>query len=206
MRREYATRGLRRRELAADPMEQFRAWFDAAVAEDILEPNAMTLSSADQDGEVTSRTVLLKDYDERGFVFYTSYASRKARQMAANPRVALLFAWLPQERQIGITGRVEKVSTAKSLEYFAGRPFSSRIGAWVSEQSQVIGSREVLERKFEEMREKFSEGEVPLPENWGGYRVTPETVEFWQGSASRLHDRFRYRREKAGWRIERLAP
>lgn len=206
MRREYATGGLRRKELNPDAMEQFRSWFDTAKEADLIEPNAMVLSTADTAGQVTARTVLLKDYDERGFTFFTNYGSRKARQMASNAQVALLFAWLPQERQVNITGRAEKISTAASLEYFQSRPYSSRLGAWVSEQSAVIASREVLEEKFAELRERFGEGEVPLPEHWGGYRVRPETVEFWQGSASRLHDRFRYTREAEGWQIERLSP
>ncbi len=207
LRRNYRPAGLTRESLAADPIAQFRGWFDEALAcPAICEPNAMTLATAGADGWVTARTVLLKAFDERGFVFFTNYASTKARQMAENARAALLFPWLALERQVAIAGAVEKVSTAESLAYFASRPFASRVGAWVSRQSSVITSRKLLEMKFEEIRRKFAAGEVPLPDFWGGYRVVPETIEFWQGAADRLHDRFLYSREKDGWRIERLAP
>jgi pyridoxamine 5'-phosphate oxidase len=207
LRREYSARGLRREDLAGNPIEQFRAWFKEVQAAELLEPNAMSLATADADGHVTARTVLLKAVDERGFVFFTNYDSAKARQMAANPHVALLFPWLALERQVTISGRVEKISTAESLAYFASRPFGSRLGAWISHQSKVIPSRKLLELQFEKMRQKFANGEVPLPDFWGGYRVTPLTVEFWQGAASRLHDRFQYSRGADGeWVIERLSP
>ncbi|MDR2463889.1 MAG: pyridoxamine 5'-phosphate oxidase [Verrucomicrobiales bacterium] len=207
LRREYATRGLRREDLAENPVAQFRAWFKEAQAAELLEPNAMSLATAGADGRVTARMVLLKAFDERGFVFFTNYDSAKARQMAENERVALLFPWLALERQVSVSGRVEKISAAESLAYFASRPFGSRLGAWISQQSRVIPSRKLLELKFEEMRRKFANGEVPLPGFWGGYRVAPLTVEFWQGAASRLHDRFQYSRGADGeWVIERLSP
>jgi pyridoxamine 5'-phosphate oxidase len=205
-RREYGARSLRREDLREDPVAQFRIWFEEAVAADLLEPNAMALSTADAKGKVTSRTVLLKAYDERGFVFYTNYTSVKAAQIAENPRVALLFTWLPLERQVAISGRAEKIGSAESLAYFLKRPLGNRVGAWVSQQSKIIPSRKLLEMKFEEMMRKFADGRVPLPDEWGGYRVFPETVEFWQGNASRLHDRFLYSREAGGWRIDRLQP
>ncbi len=207
MRREYATRGLRRAELAADPFAQFRAWFDTAAAAELPEPNAMTLSTADAAGQVTSRTVLLKHWDAEGFVFFTNYGSLKARQIAENPRVSLLFTWIPQERQIAITGRAEKTSASISDEYFRARPRTSQLGARASAQSCPVESRAVLEAQFAEERARFAEGEVARPEGWGGYRVVPGTIEFWQGSASRLHDRFRYTRaQEPAWKIERLSP
>lgn len=206
LRRDYTTRGLKQEDLAADPVEQFRQWFAQAEEANLLEPNAMTLATADADGKVTARTVLLKAYDERGFVFYTNYGSRKARAMAENNQVSLLFTWLPLERQVAINGQVEKISPAESLRYFTSRPLGSRIGAWVSRQSEVITSRSLLEAKFEELKRKWADGEVPLPDFWGGYRVVPEEIEFWQGAASRLHDRFFYRRKGEGWTIQRLSP
>jgi len=207
MRRDYSTRGLRREDLAEDHIAQFRQWLLTAIDADLLEPNAMALSTADAAGRVTSRTVLLKAFDERGFVFYTNYGSRKARQMAENPQVALLFTWLPLERQVCITGCAEKVTMMESLAYFMSRPFGSRLGAWGSQQSRVIPTRALLEEKFAEMKAKFANGEVPLPTDWGGYRVVPDSIEFWQGSASRLHDRFLYTRASEGdWKIERLSP
>lgn len=207
MRRNYSNRGLRRVDLAEDPIAQFRQWLQTAIDAELLEPNAMALSTANAAGRVTSRTVLLKAFDERGFVFYTNYGSRKALQMAENPQVALLFTWLPLERQVCITGCVEKVTMMESLAYFMSRPFGSRLGAWVSQQSRVIPTRALLEQKFEEMKAKFADGEVPLPTDWGGYRVEPDSIEFWQGSASRLHDRFLYERtSEGGWKVERLSP
>ncbi|GAB4240216.1 MAG: pyridoxamine 5'-phosphate oxidase [Candidatus Methylacidiphilales bacterium] len=207
LRREYSGRGLDRESLAADPINQFRTWFEQAREANLLEPNAMTLATADRSGRVTARTVLLKAFDARGFVFFTNYGSRKATQIAENPQVALLFTWLQLERQVEITGTAEKISTAESLAYFASRPFGSRLGAWVSQQSQIIPSRKVLEMKFEEMRRKFANGDVPLPDFWGGYRVVPHSIEFWQGCPSRLHDRFLYQRDSTGtWTIARLSP
>jgi pyridoxamine-phosphate oxidase len=207
LRENYESGALHREDLDADPVVQFRKWFEEAVASGkVCEPNAMTLATANAAGRVTARTVLLKAYDEKGFVFFTNYTSVKARQIAENPQVALLFPWLPLERQVSIQGRAERISAAESLAYFVSRPFTSRVGAWVSHQSRVISSRKLLEMKFEEMRRKFANGEVPLPDFWGGYRVVPEAVEFWQGRTSRLHDRFLYTREGGGWRIDRLSP
>lgn len=206
LRRDYTTRGLKVEDLVANPVEQFRQWFTQAEEANLLEPNAMTLATADARGKVTARTVLLKAYDERGFVFYTNYGSRKAQAMNENEQVSLLFTWLPLERQVAINGRAEKISAAESLRYFASRPFGSRIGAWVSRQSEVISSRALLEAKFEQLKQRWSDGEVPLPDFWGGYRVVPEEIEFWQGAASRLHDRFFYQRGEQGWSIKRLSP
>jgi pyridoxamine 5'-phosphate oxidase len=207
LRREYNSRGLRKEDLLPNPLDQFRKWFKEAQAAELLEPNAMSLATADAKGKVSARTVLLKAFDERGLVFFTNYESAKARQLAGNPHAALLFPWLALERQVTISGSAEKISTAESLAYFASRPFGSRLGAWISQQSKVIPSRKLLEMKFEEMRRKFANGEVPLPNFWGGYRIVPETIEFWQGAASRLHDRFQYSRNAQGeWEIERLSP
>jgi pyridoxamine 5'-phosphate oxidase len=207
LRHSYEAGALTREGMAADPVAQFRRWFDEAVAcPTLCEPNAMTLSTSDAAGRVTSRTVLLKAFDEKGFVFFTNYSSRKAQQIGENPHVALLFPWLVLERQVAITGRVARISAAESLAYFVSRPFSSRVGAWVSHQSKIISSRKILEMKFDEMRRKFADGQVPLPDFWGGYRVEPETVEFWQGRVSRLHDRFLYSRVAGSWQIDRLSP
>ena len=206
LRREYDRNPLRREDLNPDPVGQFRLWFEEARAAEIPEPNAMTLGTASSGGVVSCRTVLLKAYDERGFVFFTNYGSRKARQLAENPRASLLFPWVALARQVEIAGPVEKISAAESLAYFLNRPLGSRLGAWVSDQSEVIPSRNVLLAKFEEMKRKFANGEIPKPEGWGGFRVKPETIEFWQGGHDRLHDRFFYVREGDSWKISRLAP
>jgi pyridoxamine 5'-phosphate oxidase len=207
LRKEYSTRGLGRETLKSDPMDQFRLWFQEAIAAQLLEPNAMTLATANREGRVKVRTVLLKAFDERGFVFFTNYTSQKARDLAENAQAGLLFPWLALERQVSISGSVEKISVTESLAYFSSRPFGSRLGAWVSLQSSIIPSRKFLEMKFEEMKAKFATGEIPLPDYWGGYRVVPKTIEFWQGSANRLHDRFQYSRlEDDAWKIERLSP
>jgi len=205
LRREYDGEPLTRKNLHADPIEQFRLWFEEARSAGIIEPNAMTLGTAGADG-VSCRTVLLKAYDQRGFVFFTSYASRKARQIAENPRASLLFPWVGLARQVEIAGPVEKTTPAESLAYFLNRPFGSRLGAWVSDQSRVISSRQVLLSKFEDLKRQFSNGEIPKPEGWGGYRVVPETIEFWQGGHDRLHDRFLYKKENGIWTLSRLSP
>ncbi|MET4026356.1 pyridoxamine 5'-phosphate oxidase [Marinobacter sp. MBR-99] len=206
MRRDFESEGLDREHLNDDPVIQFQAWFEDARNAGILEPNAMSLATTGTDQMPDLRTVLLKYFDSHGFVFYTNYGSRKARELDENPRAALLFPWIGLNRQVRIQGRVEKVSKAESLKYFASRPRGSQLGAWVSEQSKAITSRGLLEQKVAEMKRKFSSGEIPLPSFWGGYRVVPERIEFWQGRPSRLHDRFEYVREADGWTIQRLQP
>ena len=205
LRKEYTRAGLRRGNLHESPIEQFRLWFVEARAAGLVEPNAMVLSTMDGK-RPSSRTVLLKAFDENGFVFFTNYESRKSQDISLNPNVSLLFPWYPFERQVSVLGRAERISAAESLAYFASRPHGSRLGAWVSQQSSVINSRRLLEMKWEEMKRKFSQGEVPLPSFWGGYRVVPKEIEFWQGRENRLHDRFRYTLAAQAWTIERLAP
>lgn len=207
-RAQAMAHGLSRTELAADPICQFQYWYQEAIATGIPEPNAMSLATVAADGQPWVRTVLLKLYDQAGFVFFTNYESRKSRQIAAQPKVALLLPWVALARQVQITGRARRIPTAESVRYFATRPRGSRIGAWASPQSRVIGSRALLEAKVEEVRRKFAAGEIPLPGFWGGFRVEPETMEFWQGRENRLHDRFLYRRDApaAEWHVERLAP
>ena len=207
LRKEYLKDGLRRPDLDACPVRQFQKWFEQAMAADLVEPNAMTLATVDAQMRPCLRTVLLKYFDASGFVFFTNYESRKAAHIAANPQVSLLFPWLALERQVAVVGRAEKISGAESLRYFLSRPRDSQLGAWVSRQSSVISSRSVLEMKLDALKRKFSQGEIPLPTFWGGYRVVPESVEFWQGGAGRLHDRFLYQHQPDGtWQIERLAP
>lgn len=206
-RKEYIQGGLHRADLADDPFAQFTLWFQQAEAAELDEPNAMCLATVGGDGQPSTRIVLLKGFSDAGFTFYTNYQSRKAQELDANPRVAANFFWLPLQRQVNVVGSVVRVSKAESLKYFLSRPLGSRLGAWSSPQSKVIGTRQLLEAKLDQMKRKFANGKVPLPDDWGGYRIVPETFEFWQGGAKRLHDRFLYRRGADGiWMPERLAP
>ena len=207
LRRSATGFGLDREDLAADPVLQFEDWFGYACETVAMDPNALSISTVDVKNRPSSRTVLLKYFDENGFVFYTNYESKKSVQIEANPNVALLFFWSDAARQVKIRGKAERISTKETLKYFVARPRGSQIGAWVSAQSSVITSRSLLENKFQEMKEKFSNKEIPLPSFWGGYRVIPEEIEFWQGRRNRLHDRFQYTKQDDGlWTIERLAP
>jgi pyridoxamine 5'-phosphate oxidase len=207
MRAEYGHGALHREDLKPSPVEQFTLWFEQAGQSKILEPNAMSLATATADGKPSLRTVLLKGYDSRGFVFFTNLESKKAQQISENPNVSLLFLWLPLERQVIINGTAAKLSVTEVLAYFLKRPLDSQLAAWASPQSHVITSRKLLEMKWQELKRKFSSGQVPLPSFWGGYRVQPLECEFWQGGSHRLHDRFRYSRRPDGvWVIERLAP
>jgi len=205
-RHEYLKGGLEQSDLLAGPVEQFDLWFNQAKDTDIPDPNAMILSTVSSEGQPSQRTVLLKYYDEDGFVFFTNKESRKAQEIERNPRVNLHFVWLELERQISISGTAAPITAAESTRYFISRPRDSQIAAWVSNQSSVISSRKLLMQKFAEMKNKFSRGEVPLPSFWGGYRVVPSSIEFWQGRENRLHDRFLYVRTDGGWDVERLAP
>lgn len=207
LRAEYAREGLREEDLADNPFTQFEGWFAQARDAGLEEPNAMCLATADEAGRPSTRVVLLKEFSRRGLTFFTNYESRKAREIDANPSVAANFLWLPLQRQVNVTGRAERISKTESMRYFLRRPFGSRLGAWTSPQSKVITSRQVLETKLDQMRRKYADGKIPLPDHWGGYRIVPDSFEFWQGRPSRLHDRFLYRLEDGEtWRIERLAP
>jgi pyridoxamine 5'-phosphate oxidase len=206
LRKDYANPVLSRDMLASDPFQQFERWFDEACQAELPEPNAMTLATVGADGQPTLRTVLLKLFDRDGFVFFTNYSSRKAEQIKENRQVALLFPWIKLARQVAITGRAEKIGVAESARYFASRPRDSQLGAWISKQSSVLTSRQMLMMELDKIKGKFLKGEIPLPDFWGGYRVRPITIEFWQGQTSRLHDRFLYTRKDDTWVIERLAP
>ncbi|WP_436840520.1 pyridoxamine 5'-phosphate oxidase [Streptomyces flavofungini] len=215
MRAQYRADGIAEADFPADPIEQFGHWFAAAAAEAaaadgvIREPNAMVVSTADAQGRPSSRTVLLKGYDARGFVFYTNYESRKARDIGANPYVSLLFPWHPMARQVIVAGTAERIGRDETVRYFRGRPHGSQLGAWASAQSSVIASRDELDAAYAELAARYPEGEqVPAPPNWGGYRVTPLSVEFWQGRTNRLHDRLVYSRAApdASWALQRLSP
>jgi pyridoxamine-phosphate oxidase len=192
--------------LAANPFEQFTIWFGVAVAQAFGEPNAMTLSTADKNGTPAGRTVLLKSYDDRGFCFFTDYGSRKGRELEENPRACLTFFWQNLERQIVIAGSVERVSREETLTYFHSRPRGSQLGALVSSQSEVIPDRDYLEKRLAQLEKQTADGEIPLPENWGGFRVIPVRFEFWQGRKNRLHDRFQYTLTERNWQIDRLSP
>lgn len=206
LRREYTRGGLRRKDLPADPLELFGLWLSQACEAQMPDPTAMTVATVDEQGQPYQRIVLLKHYDDDGMLFYTNLGSRKALHLAQNPRISLHFPWHFLERQVMVLGEVEKLTPLEVLKYFQSRPRESQIGAWVSKQSSRISARGVLESKFLELKQKFQQGDIPLPSFWGGYRVKFHTMEFWQGGAHRLHDRFIYQRDAEGWKIDRLAP
>ena len=207
LRREYLHGGLSLDELAADPLDQFSMWMQQAIELGIGDPNAMTIATVSADGQPSQRIVLLKHFDASGFVFYTNYGSRKADELDTNPKISLHFPWHSIDRQVKVCGKAVKVSAAESLKYFASRPKESQIAAIASQQSRVLTSRSFLMNQFESVKQKFSNGEIPLPGFWGGYRVEPKEIEFWQGGANRLHDRFRYLQSSgSSWSIDRLAP
>jgi pyridoxamine 5'-phosphate oxidase len=207
LRKDYALQSLNEADVDPNPFKQFQFWFDQAVAAQLPEPNAMTLATATCNAVPDARVVLLKGFDERGFVLYTNYESRKGQELAENPQATLVFWWAELERQVRISGAVEKVSAAESDEYFHSRPIGSQLGAWTSNQSQVISDRSVLEHRLQELTDQYQGQEIPRPPHWGGYRVIPREIEFWQGRKSRLHDRLRYRKlEAGGWQIDRLSP
>jgi pyridoxamine 5'-phosphate oxidase len=206
LRKEYTRAGLDKADLDPDPIVQFHEWFEKVIDADLYEPNAMILATATADGKPSARTVLLKGYDERGFVFYTNYEGRKAIELETNPRCALLFYWGELERQIRIEGRASRLSGEESDAYFASRPRGSRLGAWASEQSRPVEDRSILEERVSALEAEYEGREIPRPPFWGGYRVEPEEIEFWQGRESRLHDRLVYLRSGSGWEIVRLQP
>lgn len=207
LRREYLMGGLQRNDLLDDPLRQFDVWMRQALELELREPTAMTVATVSAQGQPSQRVVLLKRVDANGFVFFTNYGSRKARELAGNPRISLHFPWHDIERQVKVCGVAEKITAAESLKYFVSRPRESQIAAWASSQSEAISSRTLLLNQFESLKRKFAQGEVPLPDFWGGFRVVPHEMEFWQGGRHRLHDRFQYRREQDGsWSIRRLSP
>lgn len=205
LRYEFTSKGISRADLDNNPLVQFKVWMEQAVEANLTLPNAMSLATSDESG-IGVRTVLLKTFDKNGFVFFTNYNSKKSKQMNGNPKVAALFPWLDLERQVKITGIVKKISTIDSIKYFSSRPKDSQLGAWASAQSSTLSSRQILLSEFDAMKRKFGKGEVPLPDFWGGYRIIPKTIEFWQGRENRLHDRFIYSNENGKWEISRLAP
>ena len=206
-RREYLQGGLRREDLDENPTQQFQTWLDQVIGSGLKDPTAMVISTVSDDGQPSQRIVLLKHFDETGFIFYTNYGSRKAKEIAENDRVSLLFAWNALDRQVKICGRAEKISAAESVKYFLSRPRDSQLAAWASDQSRKITSRDFLMTQLAHMKEKFAEGEIPLPDFWGGIRVVPFEMEFWQGGEHRLHDRFEYTLQgDRTWEIQRLAP
>ena len=206
LRQEYTSAGLDKADVDPDPIVQFHEWFENAVEADLHEPNAMILATATTDGKPSARTVLLKGYDVRGFVFYTNYEGRKAKEIEANPACALLFYWGELERQVRIEGRATRLSGEESDAYFASRPPGSRLGAWASEQSHPVEDRSILEERVRALQAEYEGREIPRPPFWGGYRIEPETIEFWQGRENRLHDRIVYHRSGRGWKIVRLQP
>lgn len=207
LRKDYQLQGLSETDADPNPFKQFQVWFDQALAAQLPEPNAMTVATVTKDGKPRARVVLLKNFDERGFVFYTNYHSHKGQELADNPQAAIAFWWAELERQVRIEGRVEKVSEQESDEYFHSRPVNSRLGAWASNQSQVIESREILEQRAQELKIEYENQDIPRPPHWGGFRVIPTAIEFWQGRPSRLHDRLLYTLLDDGtWQIDRLSP
>ena len=204
LRNEYLKNGLIREDLNDSPIEQFSLWFSQAMEANIVEPSAMSLATSDD--SIGIRTVLLKYFDEKGFVFFTNYESKKSKQIQQNPQAAILFPWLALERQVKIIGTVEKITKLESFKYFSSRPKDSQLGAWASQQSSRISSRSILAEQFASMKKKFSDGDIPLPDFWGGYRVIPKSIEFWQGRENRLHDRFIYELSDDKWTISRLSP
>ena len=204
LRKEYLQSGIIKEDLSQNPIEQFSVWFSQAMEANIIEPSAMSLATSDD--SIGIRTVLLKYFDERGFVFFTNYESKKSKQIQNNPQAAILFPWLALERQVKVIGSVEKITKLESFKYFSSRPKDSKLGAWSSQQSSKISSRSVLAEQFASMKKKFSSGEIPLPDFWGGYRVIPKSIEFWQGRENRLHDRFIYELSSGQWTISRLSP
>ncbi len=206
IRREYTKGGLRRKDLLSDPVAQFNLWLKQAIDAKLTDPTAMTVATVDETGQPFQRIVLLKNVDEQGFIFYTNLGSRKAQQIEHNAKVSLHFPWHPLERQVHITGVAEKLSAVENMKYFSSRPKSSQLAAIASKQSSRISARGVLEGKFLELKKKFEAGEIPVPSFWGGYRIKPESIEFWQGGEHRLHDRFLFSKDHETWHIDRLAP